>query len=87
MAEPKKVAENILAYLHDEYEKRGHLHIPLATLYKAFEKEASYEIVQQALGLLVDRDLIAPYSYSLTAKGRREHTLRAKSVRGQSRNN
>ncbi len=78
MVEPKKVAEDILAFLHGEFEKRGHLHIPIATLYRAFEDEASYEVVQQALGLLADRDLIAPYSYSLTAKGRREHTLRGK---------
>jgi len=87
MVEPKKVAENILAFLHDEFEKRGHLHIPITTLYKAFENEASYEIVQQALGLLVDKDLIAPYSFSLTAKGRREHTLRGKTTRVRSKSN
>jgi hypothetical protein len=78
MVEVKKLAEEILAFLHEEYERRGHLSIPLAALYKQFEKEASYDLVQQAIRFLSDRDLIAPFSYSLTAKGRREHELGTK---------
>ncbi len=87
MVEPAKLAEKILAYLHDEFEKRGHLHIPIATLFRTFENEASYDAVLQAVGFLTDRDLIAPYSYSLTAKGRREHTLKRKSGHVHSRDN
>jgi hypothetical protein len=75
MVEIKRLAENILEFMHDEAEKRGRLNVPIATVYKAFEKEARYDVVQQAIESLVNRDLIAPSSYSLTAKGRREHGL------------
>ena len=68
MVEVKSLAENILGYLHEEHAKRGRLSITMATLYKTFEKEASYDVVQQAIRFLVDRDLIAPFSYSLTGK-------------------
>jgi len=78
MVEVKALAEKILGYLHEEHAKRGRLSITMATLYKTFEKEASYDVVQQAIRFLVDRDLIAPFSYSLTGKGRREHVLRRK---------
>jgi hypothetical protein len=78
MVEVTILAERILAFLHEEEEKRGHLHITIANLYKTFEKEASYDVVQQAIRFLTDRDLIAPFSYSLTAKGRREHGLKQK---------
>ncbi len=71
--EVKKLAEQILEFLHEDFERRGHLSVPIATLYKSFEKEASYDLVQQAIRFLVDRDFIAAFSYSLTAKGRREH--------------
>ncbi len=75
MVEVKRLAEEILAFLHEEYERRGHLNVPIAAFYKRFEKEAPYDVVQQAVKFLVDRDPIAPFSYSLTAKGRREHSL------------
>ncbi|MGA2791411.1 MAG: hypothetical protein ABSF00_11680 [Candidatus Bathyarchaeia archaeon] len=78
MVEVKKLAEQILKFLHQEEEKQGHLNVTLASLYKAFENEASYDVVQSAVRFLSDRDLIAPFSYSLTAKGRREHGLRQK---------
>lgn len=79
MVEVKRLAEKILDFLHDEEERRGHINVPMATLYKAFENEASYDAVHSALRFLADRDLIAPFSYSLTAKGRRERGLRLKS--------
>jgi hypothetical protein len=72
MVEVKQLAANILDFLHEETEKRGHHEIPIASLYKTFEKQATFDMVQQAVKFLVDRDLIAPSSYSLTAKGRRE---------------
>jgi hypothetical protein len=78
MVEVKRLAEKILEFLHEEFERRGHLNVPIAGLYKRFENEASYDVVQQAVKFLVDRDLIAPFSYSLTAKGRREHGLAPK---------
>jgi hypothetical protein len=78
MVEVKGLAEEILGFLHEQGERRGHLHVTIATLYKTFEKEAPYEVIQRAIRFLEDRDLIAPFSYSLTAKGRREHGLRRK---------
>lgn len=74
----KKLAEKILDFLHEEDERRGHSSVSMAAMYKAFETEASYDAVHQALRFLADRDLIAPFSYSLTAKGRRERGLRMK---------
>ena len=78
MVEIKLLAQEILDFFH-EADKRGRLNVSMASLYQAFEKEASYNAVQRAIEYLADRDLIAPYSYSLTAKGRREHNLRQKS--------
>lgn len=76
MVEVNALAGRILDFLHEEDKKRGHLHIPVATLYKTFANEAPYEVIQQAIGFLADRDLIAPFSYSLTAKGRRGLSLK-----------
>lgn len=78
MVEVKQLAEKILELLHEEEEKRGRTNVPIAALYKTFEKDAPYDLVQQAVRFLVDRDFIAPFSYSLTAKGRRDHSLRPK---------
>ena len=78
MVEIKELAEKILEYLNTEDQTRGHLEVPISKLYKHFEKQTSYEVVIQAIEFLVDRDLIAPSSYSLTAKGRREHSLKQK---------
>lgn len=82
MVEVRILAEKILGFLHQHAKNRGHLSVSIADLYRAFEKEASYDVVQQSIRFLVDRDLIAPFSYSLTAKGRR--TLG--SERGQKEN-
>jgi hypothetical protein len=78
MFEVQALAEKILDFLHEEEERRGRLNTPITVLYKVFEKEATYEMVQQAIRFLVDRDFIAPFSYSLTAKGRRQRGLRRK---------
>jgi hypothetical protein len=78
VVEVKGLAEKILEFLHEQEARRGHLHVTIATIYKTFEKEAPYEVIQQAIRFLEDRDLIAPFSYSLTAKGRREHGLKRK---------
>lgn len=71
MVEVKRLAEKILDFFYEEAKRRGRLNIPIAVLYKTFEEQASYDVMQQAIKFLVDRDLIAPFSYSLTAKGRR----------------
>jgi hypothetical protein len=78
MVEVRKLAGDILDFLREESDRRGRRDIPIATLYKTFERQATYAVVQQAVKFLVDRDLIAPYSYGLTAKGRRERLLETK---------
>jgi len=70
MVEVKVLAEKILDFLLEQEEKRGQLNVPIATLYKTFQTEAPYDVVQQAVKFLTDRDFIVPFSYSLTAKGR-----------------
>ena len=70
--EVRELSKRILDFLHEAEDKRGMHNVPIATLYSNFEKQSSYEAVQRAISFLADRDLIAPYSYSLTAKGRRE---------------
>jgi hypothetical protein len=77
MVEVKELAGKIMDFLHEEVEKRGHRDITIAVLYKTFEKQAAYAVVQHAVKFLVDRDLIAPSSYSLTAKGRRARLLKS----------
>ena len=76
MVEVKELAGKILELLHEEEQRQGRTSVSIAALYKRFEKDASYDVVQQALRFLVDRDFVAPFSYSLTAKGRREHSLK-----------
>jgi len=77
MVEIKRLAEEILVFFH-EADDRGRLNVSMASLYKAFEEKASYDMVQRVISSLVERDLIAPLSFSLTAKGRREHSLKRK---------
>jgi hypothetical protein len=77
MVEIRKLAEEILVFFH-EADNRGRLNVTVASLYKQFEGKVSYDVLQRAFSFLVERDLIAPYSYSLTAKGRREHSLKRK---------
>jgi len=73
----RKLAEEILVFFH-EADNRGKLNVTVASLYKAFEDKASYDMLQRAISFLAERDLIAPLSFSLTAKGRREHSLQRK---------
>jgi len=77
MVGTKKLAEEILIFFH-EADNRGRLNVTVTSLYKAFEEKASYDVLQRAISFLVERDLIAPLSYTLTAKGRREHSLKRK---------
>jgi hypothetical protein len=78
MVGTRKLAEEILIFFHEQ-DNRGKLNVTMASLYKAFEDKASYDGLQRAVSFLIERDFIAPYSYSLTAKGRREHSLKRKS--------
>lgn len=73
MSEVRDLAATILELLH----KRGLHEVSIASLYKSLEKKAGFDLVQGAIKFLVDRDLVAPSSYTLTAKGRREHLLKS----------
>jgi hypothetical protein len=75
MVEVSVLAQRILDFLHQRAVKRGHLNVSMSELYKAFEEDASIDAIQRSIRFLSDRDLIAPFSYSLTAKGRRTVAL------------
>ena len=51
-------------------DKKETADITTAVVYKAFLNEAPHDMIQRAIQYLLDRDYIAPHSYSLTAKGR-----------------
>jgi hypothetical protein len=76
MVEVRELAARILAILHDEAEKSEDHEVSITSLYKTLEKQFTYDDVQRAIKFLVDRDLIAPSGYSLTAKGRREYSFK-----------
>jgi hypothetical protein len=66
----KELAERILTVFRETAERKGVGEVPAASLYKRFEREGSHDMIQQAIRYLLDRDFIAPHTYSLTAKGR-----------------
>jgi len=66
----KELAGKILTMFREAADKRETAEISTAALYKAFLSEASHDMVQRGIQYLLDRDFIAPHSYSLTAKGR-----------------
>ena len=53
----------------DAAARKGVGEITATSLYDTFSKEGSHDMVQQAIRYLLDRDFIAPHTYSLTAKG------------------
>ena len=70
MATVKELAEDILGVFREAAERKGVGEVAAASLYKEFEREGSHDMIQQAIRYLLDRDFIAPHTYSLTAKGR-----------------
>jgi hypothetical protein len=65
-----ELAERILTTFRKAAESKGVGEITATSLYNTFNKEASHDMIQQAIRYLLDRDFIAAHSYSLTAKGR-----------------
>jgi hypothetical protein len=66
----KELAGKVLIMFREGADKKETADITTATVYKAFLNEAPHDMIQRAIQYLLDRDYIAPHSYSLTAKGR-----------------
>ena len=65
-----ELAERILTAFRDAAKNKGVGEVSATSLYDTFSKDASHDLIQQAIKYLLDRDFIATHSYSLTAKGR-----------------
>jgi len=59
----------MLELFRETAKSKGDAKISATSLYKAFEGEGSHDMIQNAIRYLLDRDFIAPHTYSLTAKG------------------
>jgi hypothetical protein len=64
-----ELAAKILDVFRKESKSRGASEIPTTHLYATFEREATHDMIQASIRYLLDRDFIAPHTYSLTAKG------------------
>jgi hypothetical protein len=68
----KELAGKILESFRQAARNSEQADIPVASIFGTFLKESPHDMVQGAIEYLADRDFIAPFSYSLTAKGRKE---------------
>ena len=69
VATVRELAARILDVFRETARSKGAAHISATSLYKMFEGEGSHHMIQEAIRYLLERDFIAPHSYSLTAKG------------------
>lgn len=69
LATVTELAAKILDLFRKTVKSKGEADIAATSLYKEFEGEGPHEMIQDAIRYLLDRDFIAPHSYSLTAKG------------------
>ena len=69
LATVKDLATKILDLFREKARIKGAAEISATALYKAFEDEGSHDTIQNAIRYLIERDFIAPHSYSSTAKG------------------
>ena len=69
LATVRELATKILDLFREKARSKGAAEISATSLYKAFEGEGSHDTIQNAIRYLIERDFIAPHSYSLTAKG------------------
>ena len=65
----KEIAARILDVFRETAKSKGAAEISATSLYKMFEGQCSHNMIQDAIRYLLDRDFIAPHTYSLTAKG------------------
>lgn len=64
-----ELAARILKVFRENAKAKESAEIAAVNLYEAFHHEYSHDAIQSAIRFLVDRDFIAPHTYSLTAKG------------------
>lgn len=69
MATIPELAARILDVFREKAQSRGSGEITATYLYEAFRGAGSHDMIQAAIRYLLDRDFIAPHTYSLTAKG------------------
>jgi len=69
LATVPELAERILHVFREKARTKGTAEITVTNLYEAFGGEYSHDVIQTAIRYLLDRDFIAPHTYSLTAKG------------------
>lgn len=69
MVTVKEIAGKILDVFRATAKNKGAAEISATSLYKTFEGQCSHNMIQDAIRYLLDRDFIAPHTYSLTAKG------------------
>ena len=63
------LAARILNAFRKNAKSKGSHEITATDLYEAFADAGSHDMIQAAIRYLLDRDFIAPHTYSLTAKG------------------
>ena len=69
LATVRELAARILSLFRETAKSKGAAEMSATSLYKAFEGEGSHDMIQDAIRYLLERDFIAPHTYSLTAKG------------------
>jgi hypothetical protein len=69
LATVPELAGRILDAFRERAKSKGSGEITLTHLYDAFAEAGSHDMIQAAIRYLLDRDFIAPHTYSLTAKG------------------
>ena len=69
LATVPELAERILDVFREKAKTKGSAEIAVTNLYESFGSEYSHDMIQTAIRYLLDRDFIAPHTYSLTAKG------------------
>jgi len=69
LATVPELAARILQVFREKTKSKGSGEITATFLYETFEKAGSHDMIQAAIRYLLERDFIAPHTYSLTAKG------------------
>jgi hypothetical protein len=64
-----ELAAEILDVFRERAKNKGSGEITATYLYELFAATRSHDMIQAAIRYLLDRDFIAPHTYSLTAKG------------------
>jgi hypothetical protein len=69
LATVSELAARILDVFREKAKSKGSGEITATYIYEVFGGAWSHDMIQAAIRYLLDRDFIAPHTYSLTAKG------------------